>query len=127
MCETCVERNGDAVCAKLDAFVEQWPTAEYGPAHIVLGDTNIEPWHVRWCLGLIVGELSRRGANVARPTHPHELRGVTDIETGRLGNDTEFYADCATDELIATASFLRSEVLPLVACDHSSAPNAEMG
>jgi len=38
--------------AKIDAFLEKWPDAEYGPAHIVLSDANLEDHHIDWCIGL---------------------------------------------------------------------------
>jgi hypothetical protein len=38
---------------RIDDFVEQWPGAEFGPGHIVLGDCNLEDEHIDWCLALL--------------------------------------------------------------------------
>ena len=37
----------------IDEFLDEWPDAEFGPAHIVLSDGNVEDHHVDWCLGLL--------------------------------------------------------------------------
>lgn len=31
---------------RIEKFLESWPDAEYGPAHCVLGDANIEDEHL---------------------------------------------------------------------------------
>ncbi len=36
--------------ARIDRFLEEWPDAEYGPAHIVLSDCNLEDVHIDFCL-----------------------------------------------------------------------------
>lgn len=33
-----------------EAFLEEWPSAEFGPAHIVLADDNVEDHHIQRCL-----------------------------------------------------------------------------
>ena len=37
----------------IDAFVAIWDHAQFGPAHIVLGDYNIYDGHIDWCLSEI--------------------------------------------------------------------------
>lgn len=42
---------------KIDAFVRQWPGSDYGPAHIALGDINIDDECLNLCLEWVQGEL----------------------------------------------------------------------
>lgn len=48
-------------------FLDAWPEAEFGPAHIVLSDDNLEDGHVRWCLGLAHAALSGNVADLTKP------------------------------------------------------------
>lgn len=113
MCDSCREQWGDEIYKGVEAFCEAWPDAEFGPGHIVLSDFNCEEPCIRWCLGLIAGELSRRGLpSVA--THRDEERGINDLRNGALGQDPAFYASHDTEELQATATFLREWLLPRV-------------
>lgn len=114
MCEHCVEEWGHEITRGVDDFLDEWPDAEFGPAHIVLSDFNCEPAFIRQCLGMISGELARRGATVPAPSHPDELRGAQELQAGRLGQDPAFYSDCDASELAATARFLREWLLPRV-------------
>ena len=56
---------------RIDDFVEEWPSAEYGPGHIVLGDANVGDGNIDWCLSLLDSLLD--GTAMARagsgPTH----------------------------------------------------------
>jgi len=52
MCEGCVE-DGLITQKVFDAildFDEKWPRAAYGPAHIVIGDQNVDDECIQWCL-----------------------------------------------------------------------------
>lgn len=33
-----------------EAFLEKWPSSDYGPAHIVIADNNYEDENIQWCL-----------------------------------------------------------------------------
>lgn len=48
----------DEIEAKIEAFCAKWPNAEFGPAHIVLSDYNLNDGSVTWCISLISGCLS---------------------------------------------------------------------
>lgn len=52
MCQGCVDRGelSQETFDKISAFLGVWPNAEFGPAHIVLGDDNIEDENIQWCL-----------------------------------------------------------------------------
>lgn len=97
MCQQCVDdgeisqRTYDAI----EAFLHEWPDAEFGPAHIVLSDSNIENGHITWCIGLARAALSR---------DPKDLRdGERDIA---MMEQLHWYADQDRDELRATITFL---------------------
>lgn len=34
-------------------FLDRWPNSEFGPAHIVVADSNFEPGHIEWCRGIV--------------------------------------------------------------------------
>lgn len=95
MCLGCVEdgliarRTFDAI----EAFLRDWPDAEFGPAHIVLSDDNVEDGHIGWCLRLIDSTLS----------------GTVDPSLVGDGDDLlGLYVDTPRDELEATKHFLQS-------------------
>jgi hypothetical protein len=54
MCEEC---EADPLYPMVKEFLEKWPDAAYGPAHVVLADMNTEPELMRWCLHLTEGCL----------------------------------------------------------------------
>lgn len=118
MCEDCREDWGDEIYNGVEAFIREWPDAEFGPAHIVLSDMNCEEGHIRWCLGLIAGELRRRGRTVAIE-HIDEQRGANDLQSGRILKP-DMYADSDEAELNATTAFLRDWLLPRTAAVESS-------
>ena len=118
MCQDCRDVWGAEISDGVDAFLREWPDAEYGPAHVVLSDMNCEEHHIRWCLGLIAGEHRRRGVAFVLD-HPDERRGADDLASGQLGS-TDFYADCAGPELQATAAFLSDWLLPRTSVVESS-------
>jgi len=55
MCEGCVEAGylSQETYDKIEAFVEEWPGCEFGPAHIVLDDCNILDDDIDFCLDRI--------------------------------------------------------------------------
>ena len=78
--------------ATIDAFLQQWPDAEFGPGHIVLSDANLEDENIDWCIGLIEAVFDRSKAK------------AEDME---LLESLDWYARCEREELVATAAFLR--------------------
>ncbi|RPJ40144.1 MAG: hypothetical protein EHM35_00635 [Planctomycetaceae bacterium] len=101
MCQACVDegRLSQATFDKIGAFLEKWPHAAYGPAHIVLDDDNLLDGHITWCLGLARAALSK---------NPADLRDADDVE---MMDDLKWYADCDRDELTATVAFLEELLL----------------
>ena len=53
MCQTCVDEGylSQETFDKIEAFLTTWPGAEFGPAHVVLGDDNVEDHFIEYCLG----------------------------------------------------------------------------
>lgn len=111
MCDSCREEWGADLIAEVDAFVNKWPNAAYGPAHIVLDDLNLEPEHIRYCLGGIAAERSlRHGETITHPTDPDEARGW--IDCARIhAEQPHHFPVYPIDELVATEAFLR-ELMP---------------
>lgn len=71
----------------IDKFLQEYPDAEWGPAHIVLSDYNLGDDSIKWCRSLI-DELFRTGqVDYGKPHGIHKY-------------------DNANDELIATDEFL---------------------
>ncbi|KKM76864.1 hypothetical protein LCGC14_1375780 [marine sediment metagenome] len=52
MCQSCVNEGylSQEVFDKVQVFLDQYPTARFGPGHIVLADCNVERHHIEWCL-----------------------------------------------------------------------------
>ena len=52
MCQGCVDSGeiSQGVYDEIEEFLHAWPKAEFGPAHIVLADCNVESEHIEWCL-----------------------------------------------------------------------------
>ena len=52
MCQGCVDKGylSQSTYDAIEAFNEKWPQAEFGPAHIVLSDCNIENDHLASCM-----------------------------------------------------------------------------
>ena len=48
MCQGCVDdgKLSQATFDRMEAFLEDYPQAAFGPAHIVLDDNNIEDVHL---------------------------------------------------------------------------------
>ena len=47
---------------KINALLKAYPQAEFGPAHSVVSDGNLEQAHIQYCLGLIDGiQMTRSG------------------------------------------------------------------
>ena len=62
MCQTCVDegRLSQETYDKIEAFCEKWSSAEFGPAHIVLSDCNVDDYFVAFCLRITKGALLHR-------------------------------------------------------------------
>jgi len=82
------------VLASIHDFLQAWPDAEFGPAHIVLSDHNLEDEHVRWCLGLARAAISRA---------PEDLYRTDDLP---FMVRMDWYHRCVREELAATVIFL---------------------
>jgi hypothetical protein len=74
--------------ARLDRFRDEWPEAEFGPAHIVLSDANLEDGHIDWCIALCDSVLD----------------GTPWPDDWTAGN---IWEDHEREEIEATRSFLR--------------------
>ena len=49
MCQDCIDTWGQELVDRVDAFIAQWPGSEYGPAHVVLDDLNLDAGCIEWC------------------------------------------------------------------------------
>lgn len=52
MCQGCVHegRLRQTTYDMIEAFCVRWPRAAFGPAHLVLSDTNVSDSDIRFCL-----------------------------------------------------------------------------
>ncbi len=52
MCQGCVEegRITQKVYDAIEAFLKKWPNSDYGPAHVVIADDNVEVYNIQSCL-----------------------------------------------------------------------------
>ena len=96
MCQRCVDEGilTQATNGLIDAFTEEWPGSESGPAHIVLADCNVEDVHLRWCIDMISVLLG--------DAHYSTLSA----EDQRLMLRCECWCDHDRRELTATREFL---------------------
>jgi len=101
MCQACVDegRLSQATFDKIEGFLEKWPCADSGPAHIVLDDDNLLDGHIKWCIGLARAALSK---------NPDDLRDADDV---RLMDMLDWHADSDREELKATIAFLEELLL----------------
>jgi len=84
-----------SVTESIEAFLDLWPHAEFGPAHIVLSDENLGDGHIRWCLGL---------ARAALSGNPNDLEDPPDDVS--FMDSVNWYCSNDRDELAATILFL---------------------
>jgi hypothetical protein len=87
-------RSNASVMDEIDVFLDTWPDAAFGPAHIVLADSNLADGHILWCLGLCRAALSR------------DVCDLVDAEDKDFMDGLDWYASVDRDELRATAVFL---------------------
>ena len=80
---------------KIEAFLEIWPNAEFGPAHIVLSDYNLRNVDIIWSINLIHAALAKSMDGLDLDERDLELLQALN-----------WYSDCTKDELKATQSFL---------------------
>jgi len=80
--------------ARIDAFLARWPNAEFGPAHIVLGDANIEDHNLQYCAALC-----------------RQWLGVEPKEDVGLWSAVDGWADHKREEIEATLRFLEDFLL----------------
>lgn len=57
MCQGCVEQGdlSQSTYDAIDRFLVRFPNAEYGFAHVVLADCNVDNACIRACLDSIIG------------------------------------------------------------------------
>ena len=68
-------------CRIVERFRHTWPESEFGPAHIIIADGNLESEHLAWCDGIVyaVQEERKLGGRLLYPEH-----GDLEIEATRL-------------------------------------------
>ena len=97
MCQICVD-NGEisqATYDKIEAFNAKYDEAQFGPAHIVLADCNIEDEHLQWCIGLIEAALSKNPLDLYEPSKDFTFM-----------QEMDWYKDENPETLKATLIFL---------------------
>lgn len=52
MCQTCVDEGylSQETYDKIQGFLGEYPSAEFGPTHIALGDCNVDDDNILYCL-----------------------------------------------------------------------------
>jgi hypothetical protein len=97
MCQNCVNSGvlSQETYDKIEQFLKVHPSAEWGPAHIVLSDDNILDAHIKWCLGLAKAALSKN------PNDLFDLPGDIDMM-----NRHDWYSEDNPSSLQATVAFL---------------------
>jgi hypothetical protein len=68
MCEQCAEEWGDEIYSGVEEFLDEWPDAEFGPAHVVLSDFNMEGHHIAFCLDAIAAERASNDSLLLQET-----------------------------------------------------------
>jgi hypothetical protein len=105
MCQGCVDQGSlsQATFDRIEAFLAEWPSAEWGPAHIVLSDDNVDDGNLTSCRTLAQAALlhSVEGLSV-------EGLSVEDLsaEDCAFMEKIGWYADHEPVELRATIEFL---------------------
>ena len=96
MCQTCIDDGiiAESIYLKVEDFLDSHPSAEFGPAHIVLADCNVLDGHIKWCIGLAKAALSK---------DVNDLHSSDDVD---LMNRLDWYSDDDPDEIRATIKFL---------------------
>ncbi len=92
MCQNCVD-NGflkQSTFDKIEAFLEKYPNAEFGPAHVVLSDDNMEDYFIEDAISYV------RRALLEGP-YPEDLMYLS---------KSEWYIYNNPDVLIPTITFL---------------------
>jgi hypothetical protein len=75
----------------VEDFLDTWPFADFGPAHIVLGDDNYDDSNILWCIKLLRHILYNDKA---------------DQEIVDLARDIDYKKEHSDEELRATLEFL---------------------
>ena len=97
MCQTCVDEGvlSQEMYDSMGDFLSLYPRAEFGPAHIVLGDCNVEEHHVQFCIRLCEAALL------------NSAKGLSKSDVA-LMKKVNWYSDYSKDELDATRLFLKT-------------------
>lgn len=107
MCQSCVDEGAlsQETYDKIEAFLDEYPSAEFGPAHIVLSDDNVDDGSIKWCLGLTKAALS------GSPDDLFILKG--DTKQGQIDfmNKMDWYSEDDREDLGATVKFLEELLL----------------
>jgi hypothetical protein len=95
MCQTCIDEGNisETTTKLIEDFTDEWPRSEFGPAHIVLADWNIEDSHIKWCIMLIDVIMSGDASKLNK--REKEMMEVVD-----------WWRDHDIEEFIATKEFL---------------------
>lgn len=96
MCQGCVDKGylTQQTYDALEVFCDEWPDAEYGPAHVVLGDSNVDDGCVKTCLKMTRAALTR------------STDGLSADERALLDELGWYQENHTAEELAATAAFL---------------------
>ncbi len=84
--------------ARIERFLDDWPRAEFGPAHVVLADANVDDSNLAWCAGLCRQWLGLE----PRSSDPSEVK---------MWRDVGGWADHERVEIEATLAFLEDYAL----------------
>lgn len=85
MCQGCVEAGylSQETHDAIEAFLLHNPDTEFGPAHVVLGDDNVDDVSIDRCLARVREELSRCPAEeelIATALFLEQLRAIPEDE-----------------------------------------------
>ena len=97
MCQACIDNGAlsQETYNKIEQFLESYPDAEFGPAHVVLSDDNVGDVHIKWCLGLAKSALSKNANDLT--DLPDDINFMDRLD---------WYSDNDPESLQATVEFL---------------------
>lgn len=95
MCQEYIDDGSltQETCNLIDEFLKLWPQAEFGPAHIVLGDDNVEDCHITWCISIANAVIN-------------DNQDGCDADAIEVLESCSWYKDHEKEELVATVAFL---------------------
>jgi hypothetical protein len=78
---------------RIEAFLKEWPDAEYGPAHVVLSDKNLEDHWIDGC----IAALESRDPHYFDPPWPSDAECAATVDFLRSLLDVPEDARCPVD------------------------------